>query len=124
MRTISEISLILLILIMLSMIYSLTYAGEESRKLEENVLNTSANTKVTKPITGFAKSVIVITQIIGVGTALIMAIILGMKYMVSAPDDKAQIKKHAVVYVIGAVVLFGAAGILEIIKNFAGVTNS
>ncbi len=124
MKIIRKISLILTILMMLSVLYSLTYAGEEFKKLEENVLNTSANTNVTKPITGFAKSVIVITQVIGVGTALIMAIILGMKYMVSAPDDKAQIKKHAVVYVIGAVVLFGAAGILEIIKNFAGVTNS
>ena len=30
-----------------------------------------------------------------------------------------QMKKHAVVYIVGAVVLFAATGILQIIKNFA-----
>ena len=37
----------------------------------------------------------------------------------AAPGDKAEIKKHAVVYVVGAIVLFAASGILEIIKGFA-----
>ena len=33
--------------------------------------------------------------------------------------DKADIKKHAVPFVIGVVVLFGSSGILAIIANFA-----
>ena len=36
--------------------------------------------------------------------------------------DKAEIKKHAVVYIVGAVVLFGATGLLGIIKNFTAET--
>ena len=38
--------------------------------------------------------------------------------MYASPGDRAQIKNHLTVYVIGAVVMFSAAGILEIIKNF------
>ncbi|MGN1299377.1 MAG: hypothetical protein ACI4UE_05290 [Candidatus Scatovivens sp.] len=60
-----------------------------------------------------------VMQLVGVGIAVIMLIVLAIKYMSAAPGDRAEIKKHAVVYVVGAVVLFGAAGILEIIKNFA-----
>ena len=44
---------------------------------------------------------------------------VAMKYMSSAPGDRAEIKKHAVIYVVGAIVLFGSAGILEIIQKFA-----
>lgn len=49
-----------------------------------------------------------------------MLIVLAMKYMVAAPGDKADIKKHAIVYVVGAIVLFATTQILEIIAKFAG----
>ncbi len=58
-------------------------------------------------------------QITAVGMGLIMLTALAIKYMTSAPGDKAEIKKHAVVYVVGACMAFGATGIVEIIKNFA-----
>ena len=64
-------------------------------------------------------AVLYIIKIVAVGVALIMLAVLAMKYMTSAPSDRATIKKHAVVYVVGAIVLFGAAGILNIIENFA-----
>ena len=61
------------------------------------------------------------SQVIGVGVAVIMLIVLAIKYISAAPSDKAEIKKHMVVYVVGAIVLFAASGILEIIKRFAGM---
>jgi hypothetical protein len=42
-----------------------------------------------------------------------------MKYMMAAPGDKAEIKKSAVIYVVGAIVLFAVGGILSIIQKFA-----
>ena len=65
-------------------------------------------------------AILTVAQVIGVGVAVIMLIVLAIKYISAAPGDKADIKKHAVVYVVGAVVLFAASGILGIIKNFAG----
>ena len=65
-------------------------------------------------------NIIGIVQIIGVAIAVIMLIFVAIKYLTSAPNDKAEIKKHAVVYVVGAIALFGASGILGIIKDFAG----
>ena len=62
---------------------------------------------------------ITVVQVVGVGVAIIMLIVLAIKYISAAPGDKADIKKHAVVYVVGAVVLFAASGILGIVKNFA-----
>lgn len=59
-----------------------------------------------------------IVQVFGVFIAVAMCIFLGIKYMYSSPGDRAQIKNHLTVYVIGAVVMFASAGILEIIKAF------
>lgn len=60
-----------------------------------------------------------IARIVAVGIALIMLTVLAIKYMSSAPGEKAEIKKYAVVYIVGAVVLFAASAILGIIKDFA-----
>ena len=65
-----------------------------------------------------------IIQIIGSGVAIIMLIVLAIKYISAAPGDKADIKKHAVVYVVGAIVLFAASGLLGIIKNFASAVTA
>ena len=58
-------------------------------------------------------------QVIGVAVAVIMLLVLGIKYMIASAADRAEIKKHAIVYVVGAIIMFGAAGIVGIIKDFA-----
>lgn len=60
-----------------------------------------------------------LAQVIGIAIAVIMLIVLAIKYISAAPGDKAEIKKHAVVYIVGAIVLFAASGIIQIIKTFA-----
>ena len=62
---------------------------------------------------------ITIVQVVGSGVAVVMLIVLAIKYISAAPSDKAEIKKHAVVYVVGAIVLFAASGILGIVKQFS-----
>ncbi len=68
-----------------------------------------------------AGSVISVAKVVCAGIAIIMLSVIAMKYMLAAPSEKADIKKHAVVYVVGAVVMFAATGILSIIQSFASV---
>lgn len=70
-------------------------------------------------INNIVKAIITIVQVVGVGVAVIMLIVLAIKYISAAPGDKADIKKSAFVYVVGAIVLFAASSILGIIRNFA-----
>lgn len=67
-----------------------------------------------------AGAVISIAKVICAGVAIVMITVIAMKYMMAAPSEKADIKKHAVVYVVGAIVMFAATGILTIIQKFAG----
>ena len=82
--------------------------------------NDSDPAKAASDITG---TILGVVQVVGVAIAIIMLIVLAIKYISAAPNDKAEIKKHAVVYVVGAVVLFAASGIIGIIRGFADTIN-
>ena len=79
----------------------------------------SGDSNVTGTVSNIAGSVITIARVICAAVAVAMLAILGMKYMSAAPSEKADIKKHAVVYIVGAVVMFACTGILGIIQKFA-----
>ena len=88
--------------------------------------NTSTVTDAAQDTSGAADSInrilgsiLTIVQVVGCGIAVIMLIVLAIKYISAAPGDKAEIKKHAVVYVVGAVILFAATGILGLIQSFS-----
>ncbi len=70
-------------------------------------------------IENVAGALLYIIKVIAIGIGLIMLTVLAMKYMLSSAQERASIKQSAVVYVVGACVLFGAAGILNIIQKFA-----
>lgn len=78
-----------------------------------------ASNKATNVLT----TMVVVVKVVAVAIAIIMLLAVAMKYMTAAPGDKAEIKKHAVVYVVGAVILFAVTGILSIIQGFAEVIN-
>lgn len=65
-----------------------------------------------------SKSAISIMRVVGVSIATVMLLAVSIKYMISSAGDRADIKKHAIVYVVGAMLLFGAVGILGVIEDF------
>ena len=64
-----------------------------------------------------AKNIIGIVQFICYAAAVILLVILGVKWIAAAPDAKADIKKSAVIYVVGAALVFAAGAILQVIRN-------
>ncbi len=92
--------------------------------LDSVVADANSGGSIDDSMTNAIGAIITITRIIAVGVAIIMLLVLAMKYMSAAPGDKAEIKKSAVIYVVGAIVLFAVGGILTIIQNFAGVIDT
>jgi len=109
------VSIILIALI--CMYTSIAYAADISDVTDRTSWNTGeTGTKVTE-VRGKA---IGIMQAIGASVAIIMLITVGIKYLTSAPEDRAQIKSHLVVYVVGALLIFGASTLLGIVYKFIG----
>lgn len=81
----------------------------------------SDNTGTDKKVIDMSATILTSIRIVGLAVAVVMLLVVAMKYMTAAPGDKADIKKSAIQYVVGAVVLFGAVGILTIISKFSSV---
>ena len=73
----------------------------------------------TETITTSSGVVLGVIQAVAMAAAVIMLIVLAIKYVTAAPTEKADVKKSAAIYVLGAVLLFGASGILGILQSFS-----
>ena len=67
-----------------------------------------------------ANVVLGIIQYASGGAAVIATLVLAMRYMYSAPDEKAEIKKKMLPFVIGAVLVFGAVSLVKLVETFSG----
>lgn len=113
-KIIKVLSILILFLLILASFVNV-YAEDPLNIGEFTNKTTTATADVAKPL----NAALTIIQIIGMTVAVVMLVVLAIKYMVSSVSDRAEIKKHAVVYVTGAVLMFGASGIVEIIKAFS-----
>lgn len=117
-----SLMIVLVILLILSFVQTTVMAAYNWDKKIEDAGKATAPTGANKAITAtrtVSQSIITIARVISMGVAITMLIVLAMKYMSAAPGDKATIKKSAVTYVVGAVIMFAAYGILTIIQEFA-----
>ena len=71
-----------------------------------------------KTATTVISAIIFIMQVALSGFALIMLIVIGIKFIGGSVQEKAEIKKHLVMYVLGATLLFGATGLVQVLKTF------
>lgn len=54
---------------------------------------------------------------IGTGIAILMLLYIGMKYMLVSPEGKAEYKKTAIAYAIGAAILFAAPKLVKVLME-------
>ena len=103
----------LIVLYLICFVYSNVYASDNySTNFPDE--NNRLNEKFITIISGIIRLV----RIVAMGIAIIMLIILGIKYITESPNGRAEIKKSIMQYAIGAGILFGGAGILTIIQSF------
>ena len=65
-----------------------------------------------------------IVQTVGVVVAVVILMVLGIKYMMGSAEEKADYKKTMIPYVIGAILIFGATTIANMVYNFATGLNA
>jgi len=81
----------------------------------QNVLDgaTAASPDVENLVNNVWGTVALVVQVL----AIACVVFAGLRYMFASADAKADIKKQTVILVIGAVLVFGATWIIQIIAN-------
>lgn len=66
-------------------------------------------------------TILAVVQTVGISVAIITLVVIGIQYMVAAPEKKADIKGRMIPFVIGAVIMFAASALLSIVAKFAKI---
>ena len=56
---------------------------------------------------------------IGMAVSVIVLLVLGIKYMIGSAEEKAEYKKTMIPYLVGAVLVFGASAIAQVVYSIA-----
>lgn len=72
----------------------------------------------TSNITSLGNKLITIISTVGSVAAVIVLIVLGLKYMMGSAEEKAEYKKTLMPYVIGAALVFAASTIAGVLYSF------
>lgn len=127
MNIIKKISLVMIIVLAISFSFNIHISNAEGgyADMMGSLIGTvdeeaqSADTEANSKISSMIVTIITVVRVVGMCVAVVMLLTLAIKYMTAAAGEKADIKKSAVQYVVGAVVLFAAVAILGIIGKFA-----
>ena len=111
--------LLLMMAVLTAFMTTTVFAEVDVTEFTGNTNGTAAN-----KVTDISQNIIGIVQVVGTAAAVVMLVVLGIKYVVASASEKAEIKKSAPIYVVAAVFIFAAVNILAIIQDFAtDVTN-
>lgn len=117
---------ILLIILLLSSItctnFVLATDDIEAIKGAMQQVGNAQGLAATSSTASLINTVIGIIQIVGTGISLIVISLLGIKYILASPGEKADVKKSIMPVLIGCILLFAAVNIVGVIESFTNET--
>ena len=107
------LAVILVITISTTVMASQVYTPTEFK----NKINTDATgTNNVKSVGG---KVVGLIRVVGTIASVGMLIVLGIKYMMGSAEERAEYKKTLFPYVVGAVLVFAASNIAQVVYTWA-----
>ena len=75
-------------------------------------------------VVGIGNQIIGIITTVGVVVAVVILLVLGIKYMMGSASEKAEYKKTMIPYLVGAILIFGASAITQVVVSIpSGINN-
>ncbi len=121
MKKLSKIFAVLLILA-IAMIAFTTVANATAGDVA-NIFQKAEESDVdTGDMTTVAGNIVNIITWVGIIVAIIVLLVLGIKYMMGSAAEKAEYKKTMIPYLVGAVLIFGASAIVQAVVKMTTMT--
>lgn len=111
-KTLKILSIILIAILMVTMMGTVVMASDASGQVQE-LFNKDA--EGTEGIMNVGGRIVSIVTTIGIIVAVVVLLVLGIKYMMGSAAEKAEYKKTMIPYLVGALLIFGASAIAKAI---------
>lgn len=82
--------------------------------------NADAN---TDKVVNLGATIVTIMKTVGIVVAVVILLILGIKYMMGSAEEKAEYKKTMIPYLVGAILIFASTTIVNVVYNIANGVN-
>lgn len=112
-KRICKIISIALIIVTIFSAFSMVFASP-------SIPTASAPAQGGDKVSNVANMVVYVIQIVAFTAGVVMLMFLGIKFVTASPEGKAEVKKSAVIYIVGAILLFASSGVLSIVQSLAG----
>ena len=113
-KKISKIVSVLMIVAMLAMASTVVFAQSTDPRTITPLQGTG-----TGSVKSLGQQILGIVQLVGSIAAVVVLVVLGIKYMMGSAEEKAEYKKTMIPYIVGAVLIFGATTIANVVFQFA-----
>ncbi len=124
MRKTSKLIVALLIVLTIATISVSSFATDAGNVLGQLTGEVKDNTISTGKIVNIGNSIIAVVRIVGVVVAVVILLVLGIKYMMGSAEEKADYKKSMIPYIVGAVLIFASTAIVGVVYDMANALNA
>lgn len=116
-KQVKILSIILVVMMAIASISNVVLAADLTPDIQAIANGNPAN-KPTQ-VTELGKTIVTIMQTVGIVVAIVVLLVLGIKYMMGSAEEKAEYKKTMIPYIVGAVLIFASTTIVTVVYNIA-----
>lgn len=118
-----KVLLIILIAISIVASFSGVVNATDIDSFSKNITATQPSGFSDNTITNTTGNILYVIQAVGIAAGVIIIAYMGVKYITSSPDGKAELKKQAYVYILGAAFLILAPTIASAVFHLLQTSN-
>ena len=121
-KQVKIVSIIVVIMIAFMSVSNVVLAAPDLSADIKDMANGSGNQP--KEVLNLGKTIVSIMQTVGIVVAVVVLLVLGIKYMMGSAEEKAEYKKTMIPYLVGAILIFASTTIVNVVYNIANSFNA
>lgn len=122
-KTTKIIGIMLVAMMLVLTMVTVSKAGNlDPAGMAGNLTGTASD--VQGDVMNIGNQIIGIITTVGVVVAVVILLVLGIKYMMGSASEKAEYKKTMIPYLVGALLIFAASMLANVVYQFANGLNS
>jgi type IV secretory pathway VirB2 component (pilin) len=112
-----EVKVILTVLLAAMLVFAVAMPVFAEFKPGDTINGVTSNASNNTDVAEMGGKIVGIIQTVGTVIAVVMLLVIGIKYMIGSAEEKAKYKETLLPYVIGAVLIFAASTLVGVIYN-------
>ena len=117
-KTMKILAFVVTLFMVIAMMSSVVNAAS-GVNLTPNQITANIDSNSQTQITSVGGKIVGIIQVIGIVIAVVVIMVVGIKYMMGSVEEKAEYKKTMMPYIIGAVLIFEGSTLANVVYQFA-----